>query len=314
MGRKLDQTLAVLNGLVGDYLDRTGNGLGFEMAFYREGRPLTLDAHSVAAAYPQATARIAVLAHGLMCTEDVFRDAEGLDYGERLYKDLGFTPFHLRYNSGLPIADNGARLHALLEQLTVLYPQPIEEILLLGYSMGGLVVRSACHYAGLAKSPWLSLVRRAFYVGTPHDGAPAERVGRKIAKVLEAIPDPYTRLFADISNLRSAGVKDLGDAPLRSEDRGRARLRDAEHPVPLLPSIRHHLIAGSLDLDPRIAWLFGESDTVVPLGGATSGGKPGAEGTPPLDRIAVIPGCTHVALAHDARVYERIKRYCEEGL
>ena len=38
MGNKLDRALAVLNGLVGDYLARTNNGLATEMACYRDGR------------------------------------------------------------------------------------------------------------------------------------------------------------------------------------------------------------------------------------------------------------------------------------
>ena len=139
-------------------------------------------------------------------------------------------------------------------------------------------------------------------------------MGRVVADVLDAIDDPYTRLIADISNLRSAGVKDLGDAPLRSEDRGKAQLRDAAHPVPLLASMRHHLVAGSLQFEPSIAALFGDSDSVVPISSATDGHVRGGNTAPPIDRIAVIPGCTHVGLAHDAKVYERIKSWCEEAL
>src|SRR6185436_16834441 len=94
-----------------------------------------------------------------------------------------------------------------------------EELILIGYSMGGLLVRGACHVAALRQLAWLPRVKTAIYVGTPHLGAPAERVGRLVAKLLQAIPDPYTRLVGSLSDLRSAGVKNLGDADLRHEDR-----------------------------------------------------------------------------------------------
>ena len=67
-------------------------------------------------------------------------------------------------------------------------------------------------------------MRRAIYVGTPHLGAPLERAGRTIAKVLRAIDDPYTRLVGELADLRSDGVKDLGDAdPASRGPRGDAK-------------------------------------------------------------------------------------------
>ena len=166
-----------------------------------------------------------------------------------LQRDVGFTPLYLRYNSGLPIPDNGADFSQVLTQLVAAWPTAVTELLLVGYSMGGLVVRSACHVAALQALPWLGLVKRAIYVGTPHRGAPMERAGRVLAKVLHAVDDPYTRLFAQVANLRSDGVKDLGDADLTEEDRASRNwtaLTDKNHPVPLLASIRHQLIAGSV--------------------------------------------------------------------
>jgi pimeloyl-ACP methyl ester carboxylesterase len=316
VGSKLDQTLAVLNGLVGDYLAREGNGLATEMACYRGGEKVALEAQAIARAYPGARPRVALLVHGVMCTESVWCFADGSDYGSRLEAALGITPFYLRYNSGLAIADNGAALTELLEALCDCYPRPIEELILIGYSMGGLLVRSACHVAAERGQRWLSRVKRAIYVGTPHLGAPAERVGRLVSKLLHTIPDPYTRLIGDISDLRSAGVKDLGDADLRHQDRasvsGRLSLRDSRHPVPLLPSIRHSLIAGSLQ-DPRLAFLFG--DSIVPVASATATALTGAQ-EPVLasERVVVLPGRSHLDLAHDDEVYVQLLRWCEEPI
>lgn len=315
MAKKLDDTLAVLNGLVGDYLARNRNALAIEMAFFRDGKSLALEGASRQPLHAAPTGKLVVLVHGVMCTETVWRMPDGTDYGSRLSSDAGFTPLYVRYNSGLPIAENGVALNALLGRLVEAYPQPIEELLLIGYSMGGLVIRSACHHATEKAAPWLSHVRRVIYVGTPHTGAPAERVGRVVARVLDAIPDPYTKLIAEIGNLRSAGVKDLGDADLRVEDREhqalRVSLRDARHPVPLLPQIRHLLIAGSLLDEPNLSAWFG--DSVVPLGSATAKTlRDTADAAIQASDVKVFPGRNHLGLPADLAVYEQIKAWCTE--
>ena len=314
MGKKIELAVAILNGAVGDHLARTGNGLATEMSLVDAGRELPVRREALARAHPEASPRVALLVHGLMCTEDVWTHPSGGDYGSMLARDHGFTPLFVRYNSGLPIADNGRALSALLERLVAEYPVDLEEIVPLGYSMGGLVVRSACHVASVASaSAWLPLVRRAVYVGTPHLGAPMERAGRLLARILRAVDDPYTRLIADLGDLRSSGVKDLGDAALRDEDRARCLprvgLRDPRHPVPLLPQIQHYLVAGSLSTDPRLAHLCG--DSMVPLGSATDGScVDAATFALPPSHVAIVAGASHVTLAHDLRVYEHLRAWC----
>lgn len=305
MGKKLEQAIAILNGAVGDHLARTANGLATPMTFVpRASTP----------AHPSG--RVVVLVHGLMCTEDIWTHDDGEDYGSLLARDLGFSPYYVRYNTGLPIADNGALLADLFERLTKEHPAPIEEIVPLGYSMGGLVVRAACHVATEREVAWLSKVRRAIYVGTPHLGAPLERVGRVLSKILATIPDPYTRLAAELADLRSDGVKDLGDADLRHEDRARRAtrlsLRDPRHPVPLLPSIAHYLVAGSLWEDPRLASLFG--DAIVPVPSGTDGAciDKGSLALPP-SHVRLIAGASHVTIPRDPRVYAHIKEWCAPG-
>ena len=311
MGQGIEQTLAVLNGLVGDYLSRTGNGLATEMGLYQAGRAIPLEQAELARAYPDPQGRVVVLVHGLMCTESSWLLPDGTDYGSNLARDLRFSPAYVRYNTGLPIADNGAQLSALLQQLVQRYPVDIEELLLVGYSMGGLVIRSACHVASLEQLSWLPRVRQIVYVGTPHLGAPAERAGKLVSGLLQWIRDPYTRLIADIADLRSAGLKDLGHADLRHEDRALLRspfsLRDARHPVPLLPEIAHHLIAGTLFDDARVGHAFG--DALVPVSSATNR----SDAAIPASRVHVLPGLGHLALAHRPEVYAVLRKICEEA-
>ncbi|HET8935116.1 MAG TPA: alpha/beta hydrolase [Polyangiales bacterium] len=311
MGRSLETTLAVLNGLVGNYLARTQNGLATRMSLYHREQPLACEREALRAAHPDARPRLVVLVHGLMNTEHIWHMPDGTDYGSLLERELGWTPCYVRYNSGLAIADNGASLSALLQALVRAYPVAIEELLLIGFSMGGLLVRSACHAAVAESHTWLSHVRRILYVGTPHLGAPGERLGKLTSSVLSSIPNAYTQLISEIANLRSDGIQDLAHAALRHEDRSIVRnpwnLRDARHPVPFLPDIQHHVIAGSLFVDPRLAFLFG--DSVVPIASAVYKGQ--AEEILPPERVHLLPGLSHIGLAHAPAVYQQIKLILE---
>lgn len=315
----LDLAIGVLNGTIGDYLKRTGNGLATPMQLVRDGRPLALDRAALAAAYPTASPRVVVLVHGLMSTEIVWEMADGSTYGSRLAEDLGVTPLYVRYNSGLHVSENGEALDALLERLVAEYPVPIEELILFGHSMGGLVIRSAAHAASERESGWLALVKRAFYIGTPHLGAPLERFGNVLTWALravgDAVGDPITQLIADILNLRSSGVKDLRYANLRREDwegaDADALLQNRRHPVPLLPQIRHHLIAATLSDDPRLALLFG--DAVVSLRSATGRARPvDRSALFPQEHVRVLPRLDHLSLAHEPEVYAHLRSWCEE--
>jgi alpha-beta hydrolase superfamily lysophospholipase len=319
--RAVESSLAVLNGILGDYLVRSGNALATptELFATRCGeRPLGLTG-GIASDLPGATGRLVVLVHGLASTEGIFEMADGGDYGTRLAEDLGFTPLYVRYNSGRPIGENGVALSETLASLTRAYPIPVEEIVLLAHSMGGLVVRSACHEASTEggevaspqdETPWLGKVTRAIYLGTPHLGAPLERIGRVVTKALRAVPDPYTQLVADIASLRSEGMQDLGHADLRAEDRARRvgwsiQLDDPRHPVPLLPQIQHYLVAGSLGEHPLLGALLG--DAIVPVESATAGLDGAAL---PPGHVRRFPGMNHLEIARSPAVYEDVRAWC----
>jgi len=311
--KNLEFAIGVLNGVLGDYLKRTGNGLATEMRLLREERAAALAGAPAASA--KVTPRVAVLVHGLMSTEAVWAMPDGETYGTMLARDLGFTPLSVRYNSGLHISESGEALDALLEELVSVYPAPIAELLLIGHSMGGLVVRSAAHAASAHDRRWLPLVKRAFYLGTPHLGAPLERFGNALTWALGAIDNPYTSLVADIVNLRSSGIKDLRYANLRREDwegaDANALLQNRRHPVPLLPHIRHHLIAGALSSDPRLSLLFG--DAMVSLRSATGRAAPEDRSTPfPQEHVRIMPALDHLRLANHPEVYAQIRAWCEE--
>ncbi len=335
MSKVRDQLLAVVNGLVGDYLVRSQNALAITADFFVDGVPLPPTPAAFAAQVPQPSSRVVVLVHGLMGTERNWQPpAQAIaapdaadpainsdpaatsdpattgkrsvpDFGAQLAVDHGFIPFYVRYNSGQAIADSGVQLAALLNQLCQCYPVAITELLLVGHSMGGLVIRAACHQAAMEKSAWLSIPLRAAYIGTPHRGAPFERWGRVTTNLLAAINDPVTRLLASIAGLRSAGIQDLGDADVRHEDRGRRQaqlsLRDPRHPVPLLPSMQHLLIAGAISDKAWLSALFG--DSIVPIASARNDG-----GSEPCS-VVTIAGISHMQMLHDPRVYSALTNW-----
>lgn len=317
MGRKVELAIGALNGLVGDYLTRTGNGLATEMHVVRDGAPLTLSREALAAIFPEPPRKLVVLVHGLMSTEDVWRMRGGETYGSLLEKELGFAAFEVRYCSGLRISENGERLDALLGQLAAAYPGPIDEVALVGHSMGGLVLRSATHAGNERGSGWLAKVKKAFYLGSPHLGTPLERFGNALSWALAAIDHPITTLIAEIVNLRSGGVKDLRYGNLRREDwegaGADALLQNRRHPVPLLPHIRHHLVAGSLTADVASLVLLG--DALVPLRSAIGRAAEEDRCSPfPQEHVAILAGLNHVRLAHDEAVFSRIRAWCEEEM
>lgn len=288
MATRTDFALSILNGVVGQHLQRTRNPLATTMGFVREGRSLPVSTDALLGAYPAPSPRVVVLVHGLMGLESHFRLPDGTDYGSLLARDFSMTPLYVRYNSGQTLVDSGAQLSALLGRLVAAYPVPLEELVLIGHSMGGLVLRAACHASFVEAAArgedagWLRLVKKAFYLGTPHGGAPLERAGRVVTRVLRAIDDPYTRLVADVADLRSDGIKNLGDA---------------RHPVPLLPSITHYLVAGTMSAHPLLAETLG--DSLVPVSSATLGAvRP--------EHAHVLVGVSHNQLARHPRVYEQL--------
>jgi hypothetical protein len=248
---ELEAALAALNGVVGDHLAATGNPLAIPMRLRREGVPLELDRHHLAEAIPGTGSRILVLVHG-SCMNDLRWTRNGHEHGAALARDLGYTPIHLHYNSGLHVSINGKAFAAILERLVAAWPVPVEELVLLCHSMGGLVARSACHEATRVGHRWTRRLRRMVFLGTPHHGAPAERLGNWVDVALSTAP--FTGPLARLGRIRSAGVTDLRHGSLLDEDwEGRDRFShgpDRRRPVPLPRKVKCLAVAASKAAGP----------------------------------------------------------------
>jgi len=196
---------SILNGIYGDHLARTGNPLAIKMCLRHGGAAFDL-AGSATLQSARPGKKLLVLVHGL-CMSDQQWMRDGRGHGSALAEELDYVPLYLRYNSGLPIAENGRQFASLLDQLMDHWPQPLDELVILGHSMGGLVARSACALAADEGHRWLNSLTRLVFLGTPHCGAPLERAGHGLDFLLDVTP--YSAPFTRLGKARSAGIKDL---------------------------------------------------------------------------------------------------------
>ncbi len=245
--------LAVLNAVAGDRLDAGLAPLEIRMAVRADRRDVGLTPPQIAAAFPHGTARLAVFVHGLAETEDSWRRRAGqaVPYGHRLQAEFGYTPVYVRYNTGRHISDSGHDLADLLAALAAAWPAPVDEILLAGHSMGGLVIRSACHYGQEAGAPWVGCVRHVFYLGSPHLGAPLARAAGLAGWALGRVPE--TRPFATLA-AGPASVRDLRHGYLLDDDWSGCDqdgcLHDHRSDAPLLAGANHYVISATVTADP----------------------------------------------------------------
>jgi len=205
-GLEREAVVAALNGVLGDYLDESGNPLRIEMRLRHGGHPLELERQALRAAFPRAGGKLLVLVHG-SCLSDRQWSRQGHDHGAALARDLGFTPVYLHYNSGLHISVNGRAFAALLERLVAEWPAPVDELAIVSHSMGGLVSRSACHFGEAAGHGWRRKLRDLVCLGSPHHGAPLERRGHWVDVLLGI--SRYSAPLARLGQIRSAGVTDM---------------------------------------------------------------------------------------------------------
>jgi pimeloyl-ACP methyl ester carboxylesterase len=303
--------VAALNGVLGDYLAATGNPLAIAMHLRRDGTLLELTPAGLAASIPHPSPKVIVLVHGL-CMNDRQWKREGHDHGAALARDLQFTPLYLHHNSGLHISTNGRAFAELLEALVAAWPVPLEELVIVAHSMGGLVARSAYHTGTAAKHLWPRKLRKLVLLGTPHHGAPLERGGHWIDLLLEKTP--YTAPFARLGKIRSAGITDLRHGTVLQEDwQGRDRFAhggDRRRPVALPEGVRCYAIAATTAKSAGDLRSGVSGDGLVPLASAL-----GRHDDPRLalafpeanQWIAYDTG--HLGLLNNRAVYERIRSW-----
>jgi pimeloyl-ACP methyl ester carboxylesterase len=339
----------VLNGALGDQLAARHDPRAIALSFRRGGHDVAVAALGLSEPHQKTV----VFVHGLMGDELIwqtnFEDAPGgpLRYGPRLAAEACVRVLYVRYNTGLHISENGRALHQLLTDLLLTYPDALGELVLVGHSMGGLVIRSAGYYASqlrmkseevrgkkprknsgqanaeqplplhslLVTDTWLAHLGSVFLLGVPHDGSYLEQNGLLVERLLKRINLFPTRFVSEAIARRSNGIKDLGQALLVDEDWQQPDDPALPRPrtvVPLLPGVRYHVLVGAwlrASLPRAVRDYFGDG-----LVGAASG-----QGQLFGDETTLPPGTSvrtarfgqqhHGGLLHHPEVYHYLRQW-----
>jgi pimeloyl-ACP methyl ester carboxylesterase len=299
--------MTALNGVCGDYLESTGNPLALPMTLMTSGKQVNLTPGSLAEV-PAVSPDLLVMVHGLGCSEQNWSRQGNQDLGSRLHEACGYTPLYLRYNTGLHISTNGQELSRLLQQLCDSWPVPVESLTLVGHSMGGLVIRSACWYAGCHGDSWLPNLRRVLFLGTPHHGAPLEKAGHMVDVAMRSIQ--YVEPLA-FGRHRSAGIKDLRHGNLLDEDwQGVDEDRltaDSRQVVPLLPGVDYFFAAATVGDDETSLKSRVVGDLLVRLGSATGSHRDQVRQLQVKpENCRIFPEKSHFDLLDDSRVHDQV--------
>ena len=305
-----DAVQSALNGVLGDHLVATANSLAIATHFRQHGEALTLTKEALASAFPDATGKVLVLIHGLCMNDRQWRamrpDGTAHDHGAELQKDLAYTPVYLRYNTGLHVASNGRAFAAELEALMAAWPVKVKELAVVAHSMGGLVTRSACHYADQNAHAWRKHLKKIVFLGTPHQGAPLERGGHWVDLLLGAMP--YASPFAKLGKVRSTGITDLRYGAVVEDDANRKK--NTHTVLPLPAKVKCFAIGGTTgkqsgDLRDRLL-----GDGLVPLASALGEhDDPNLSLSFPSRRKATLYSTNHMQLLSAGPAYDAIKAF-----
>ena len=309
---------SALNAVAGDFLHARQNGLAIQLSLYRDLRPLPLTGSALLAAYPKATPKVCLFVHGLghletgfsMFSQELYGRSDA-SYGRLLEQELGFTALYIRYNTGRHISENGRELALLLEQLLTVYPVAIEQLVLVGHSMGGLLVRSAAHYGHTLNHAWVKHLSHVFCIGSPHHGAVLERAGNTLTSLLSAFDVAGTQLPAKVFNARSAGIKDLRYGNVIDEDwkdfDPDAFLSDQRGALASIPHVVYCAVASTLTRDAAHPLASVMGDLLVSTHSA-QGMHTDSTRRIPFHDSRVLGGLSHLALLNHPAVYAEIKR------
>ncbi|PXX70997.1 PGAP1-like protein [Nocardia tenerifensis] len=297
--------LGALQGLIGDDLEDSRPVLAGPMTFRVGGNPVAPERIGDAVARPSR--RLVVFLHGLVETEHAWGLGGRTTYAEGIEQDLGYSTVQVRYNSGLHISENARQLSALLERLVRHWPVEVEQLSLVGHSMGGLIARGACFEASESGAVWVGKVRHLVCLGSPHLGAPLEQLVHYASAALVRVPE--TRPFGRLLRRRSAGIRDLRQGSLVDEDwrdaDTDALTRRAIREIPLLEGAAHYFVTACVTRSPShpLGRIIGDGLVLTPsASGRNRARRIGFEDSNGLH----VPAANHFTLLNHYAVYERL--------
>lgn len=320
----IDHAESALNAIYGDYLVKKNNDLDLGMNFRHQGLILPVEREALKQIFDEGKSndgrnKVCVFVHGLGCTEwswcisaEQFHGDATVNFGTLLKEETGFTPLYVRYNTGRHISKNGRLLSALLAKLISESPVEIDEIVLIGHSMGGLVSRSAAFYGNENDEQWVKRIGHVFCIGSPNLGAPLEKATNVLSSLLGSFETAGTLVPAEILNGRSAGIKDLRFGyTIDDEWMGKdpdAFLKNHRENVQFVDSVCYCFIASTITKDPDHPMGVLLGDMIVRLPSA-AGHAPEPARRIPFSSGHVFSGMNHLHLTNHPDVYKAIRNY-----
>lgn len=283
------QAQAVLNGVSGDKLADWGSSLAFELSLR------DIDGQRIAARdwANASTQGHVLLIHGLCNSEQDWNNPAARQLTDQL-QAAGYAVGWLRYNTGQTIFENGRALDAWLARCFADIQTPLQVI---GYSMGGLLIRSACYWAEQHGHNWMKQLSHVACLGTPHLGAPAERLGNMANGLLGFTP--YTKPLARLGNIRSRGIKDLSHGWVTPD-----------HLFTTLPAQAQVLLLAAAISVKHEENLVG--DGLVPVRSAFAEYHGQALLTGKRVQRRLISDLAHIPIVSDARVFQAVQEWLQE--
>ena len=211
--RKKDVFLSIINGVYGDRLLLTENELALGMQFFHQNQAID---SQLSSNLKSPSTKIMLFIHGL-CMSHHCWESGGENLSSKMAETLGYTPVYLDYNTGRCIADNGLELAIQLEKLVDIWPVNVSNITIVGHSMGGLVARSASYYGEKNNCRWLHINKTLVSIGTPHAGAPLEKVASALENLMQL--SPYAIPFVRLTKIRSQGIENLRYGEITTSDK-----------------------------------------------------------------------------------------------
>jgi pimeloyl-ACP methyl ester carboxylesterase len=276
---------AIVNGLWGDDLGPFRDDLEISMEITDSAGDVVADTSELTGVPPDATPHLVVLVHGLFESQDCWRGSDSTPgLTEVLEARRHLTVLSVRYNSGREISDNAEQFASMLDATCAAWPVPVESIVLVGNSMGGLLIQGACAIAEREDRAWLARVSDVVAVATPYRGTPIEKAVSAISSALSIAHS--TRPLADFLDSRSAGIKDLRYGIIGL---------DASM---MTPNIDHHCVAAVVTSDPSSPVGSVIGDLVVRPMSASAGGHESSSS------VTVIGGTNHFAALTNSAVID----------
>lgn len=243
----------ILNGIHGDSMDENGHPALIRMSFRYNSRDISVEKIAELIDFAKSNGQLIIMAHGLMNDESIWQsNPEDIvqRMGSFIENQKKANILYIRYNTGRHISQNGKDLSRLIQRLIDHYRNEIKELILIGHSMGGLVLRSACNYCRSLEHQWVLLLKKVFLIGVPNEGSYLARVAYMTQYFLRKVDPSENSSYAKFFDIRSNGIKDLSfgfliDEDWQNPDYEYAKEMKASKVYPV-QNVEYYLIAGTV--------------------------------------------------------------------